>query len=932
MTAHRLRGFVLGLLFCAHSVLAAETIPLPEHPRPDFHRPDWINLNGWWEFRFDPEDRGLADSWFRGDTVAGRRIRVPFPWGSPLSAVPDEAEIAWYRRAIEIPAAWEGRRVFVVVGACDWRTTAWLDGVELGTHQGGYLPFEFELTPHVRAGASHQLVLRVDDRARAFKLEGKQGYGNARGIWQTVYLEARGSSPLAGIRFRPEPASSSVEVELQLLEPAPPGLEFVLEFPRGEFPAVRGQVPPSAAGHRFTVSMPGARLWELEDPYLYEVRLSLQRAAGPADVVFTYFGMREIGVVKLPGSGHPYVALNGRPVYLQMTLDQAYHPEGFYTFPSDEFVRDEVLRSLRLGLNTMRVHVKIPIPRKLYWADRLGLLIMADVPNSWGEPDADMRREAEAALRGMIHRDFNHPSIFSWVIFNETWGLETRGQGYTEATQQWVESMYRLAKNLDPTRLVEDNSPFKFDHVATDLNTWHSYLPGWAWEEKLEGITRQTFPGSAWNFVQGRVQGEQPLLNSECGNVWGYEGSTGDVDWSWDYHQMLNAFRRRQKIGGWLYTEHHDVINEWNGYYRYDRSPKFAGLEELVPGMSLRDLHSPIYVIPGAELSREVQAGSAIEVPLWISAHRLDPDPRQLRLRFALYGWDDLGRAEEYWGGERVIEVRSWTSAELESVRLTLPERPALLLFAVFVEDLSGAVLHRNFTTLLSAPHPSVRDEAREEENALLRILRFAPASYADSRWSGPYQGQVLEGLKVAGTGAGFFEYRLQLPADLKVGPATSASVRMELSARKLLGKDVPDRKTAGGDYMRGLGSHDPGLNRNAYPMTDQDPHPSRVRIRINGAAAGVFDLPDDPADHRGILSWHSQLRDRYLRDAGTWGYLVDAPIPGSVLQRLQEGERELVIRLEVDESLPGGLAVYGERFGRYPMDPSVVFVERKQE
>lgn len=928
MASYLPRGFALFLLCCIPVAGASEEIPLPEHPRPDLHRSDWINLNGWWDFRFDPEDRGLDESWFRGNGVSGRRIRVPFPWGSPLSTVPDEAEIAWYRRDVAIPSDWQGQRVFVVIGACDWRTTAWIDGTELGTHQGGYLPFQFELTPHVRPGQSHQLVLRVDDRARSFKLEGKQGYGNARGIWQTVYLEARGTNPLAGIQFRPDLRTSSVSVDLQLLEPTRQALEYTLEFPAGQYPAVTGTIAAGASNASFSVSMPHARRWELEDPYLYEVRLSL-RGDGPADVVSTYFGFREIGVVKLPGSGHPYVALNGRPVYLQMTLDQAYHPEGFYTFPSDTFLRDEILRSLRLGLNTMRVHVKIPIPRKLYWADRLGLLIMADVPNSWGEPDADMRREAETALRGMIHRDFNHPSVFSWVIFNETWGLETKGQGYTPATQQWVESMYRLAKRLDPTRLVEDNSPFKFDHVATDLNTWHSYLPGWAWEEKLDEITQRTFPGSDWNFVQGRLQGEQPLLNSECGNVWGYEGSTGDVDWSWDYHLMLNAFRRRLKIGGWLYTEHHDVINEWNGYYRYDRSRKFTGLEELVPGMSLRDLHSPIYVIPGQELSREVQPGSRVEVPLWLSVHWLDPDPVQVRLRFALYGWDDLGRAEEYWGSERLAELRSWTGGPLEPVHMQLPEHPALLVFAVFVEDLSGAVLHRNFTTLLSGRHPSPRYEVREEETGRLHIVRFAPASYSDSRWSGGYQGQVLDGLKVAGTGAGHFEYRVQLPSALQVGPAVTGSVRMELSARKLLGKDVPDRRAAGGDYMRGLGSHDPGLNRNAYPMTDEDPYPSRVRVRINGAAAGVYDLPDDPADHRGILSWHSQLRDRYLRDAGTWGYLVDVPLPAWILQGLQAGERELVIRLEVDEALPGGLAVYGERFGRYPLDPSVVLVER---
>ncbi len=131
---------------------------------------------------------------------------------------------------------------------------------------------------------------------------------------------------------------------------------------------------------------------------------------------------------------------------------------------------------------------------------------------------------------------------------------------------------------------MEDNSPCQEDHVVTDLNTWHAYLPGYAWKEHLDQVVAKTYSGSPWNFTVGYSQGSQPNLNSECGNVWGYTGSTGDVDWSWDYHLMINEFRRHPQIGGWLYTEHHDVINEWNGYYRYDRSEKETGLQDWSMG------------------------------------------------------------------------------------------------------------------------------------------------------------------------------------------------------------------------------------------------------------------------------------------------------------------------------------------------------------
>jgi beta-galactosidase/beta-glucuronidase len=172
------------------------------------------------------------------------------------------------------------------------------------------------------------------------------------------------------------------------------------------------------------VPLPQPRLWSLNDPYLYEVTATLDGADG-GDQVSTYFGMRKISTGHLPGTTLPYVLLNDKPVYLQLALDQAYHPEGFYTFPSDAFMRDEILRTRQIGLNGQRVHIKIEVPRKLYWADRLGVLIMADVPNSWGPPDAAARQESEFALRGMLERDFNHPAIFSWVNFNETWGLQT---------------------------------------------------------------------------------------------------------------------------------------------------------------------------------------------------------------------------------------------------------------------------------------------------------------------------------------------------------------------------------------------------------------------------------------------------------------------------------------------------------------------------
>lgn len=912
-----------ALILACTPLSAAHSLPLPEHPRPDFERKHWQNLNGTWEFKFDKENLGLDGSWSNGENF-DRTIMVPFPWGSALSTLPDEAPIGWYAREISAPEDWKDRSVFVVIGASDWETRAWLDGKPLGRHQGGYTPFEFELTPHLKPGQKHRLVLRVDDTARAFKLEGKQGYGNARGIWQTIYLEARPKTYIRTLHFLPDIDNGNVTVKAVLSAPVPKGATLRLKFQTGDVPGMRQALDAGSTEVEFQVQIPNARLWSLEDPFLYEVEAILG-ADNSQDSVSSYFGMRKISVVDLPGLGHPYISLNNKPIYLQITLDQSYHPEGFYTFPSDAFMRDEILRSRRIGLNANRFHVKVEVPRKLYWADKLGLLVMADVPNSWGEPTAEMRKDLEYAFREMVARDFNHPSIFAWVPFNETWGLFS-GKGserkYLPETQEWVASMYRLGKQLDPTRLVEDNSPCNYDHVATDINSWHVYLPGYEWSNHLDQVTRDTFDGSKWNFIGGRSQQRQPLLNSECGNVWGYEGSSGDCDWSWDYHIMMNEFRRHPKICGWLYTEHHDVINEWNGYYRFDRSEKFTGLEELVTGMTLRDLHAVFYLSTGSELCRDVTPGQNVTVPLWASFMTDQAPVGPLRLRAMLTGWDTLGNWRWFSSQERAVEFRPWLSKELDPLDVNMPDEPGLLLLSLVLEDQTGRVLHRNFTTFLSKESQSARDEELQRGETRLRVLRFDPASFSSAHWS-IKQWDVLDGLKVNGAGAGFFEYRVKWPEGLDVQTVDGATLVFEASAKKLLGKDKEGVTAQEGDFMLGKGTHDPSLNRNAYPMTDTVRFPSAVQVRVDGESLGIFDLPDDPADHRGILSWHFQQRDRYLREAGSYGYLVQAAIPQRLL-RTAAKDGELVIRFEVDDGLLGGLAIYGERFGRYPMDPTI--------
>ncbi|NJN35124.1 MAG: glycoside hydrolase family 2, partial [Saprospiraceae bacterium] len=388
------------ICFSLFSTPSWAQIPLPEHPRPDFERADWLNLNGEWAFEFDSTDSGLRQNWASGKKVFTHKINVPFPWGAPLSGVKNEADIAWYQRTIKVSAAWSDKRTFLTIGASDWETTVFLDGVEIGKHRGGYVPFSFELTKRLKYGQNQIISIRVDDKRRDFTLYGKQGYGDARGIWQTIYLEARGVNFIQAIRFEPDIDKEKVTVTCRLSEDTR-NQDFPLKIDlntEGGILSFNQTIPKNGASHTFDLSLPKPRLWTLADPFLYETTLNW---AG-SDIIKTYFGMRKISVIDLPNTDYPYIALNNKPIYLQLTLDQSYHPDGFYTFPTDAFMKNDILLAKQIGLNGIRTHIKIDVPRKLYWADKLGVLVMADLPNFWGEPTPEAREESERNLPQMI--------------------------------------------------------------------------------------------------------------------------------------------------------------------------------------------------------------------------------------------------------------------------------------------------------------------------------------------------------------------------------------------------------------------------------------------------------------------------------------------------------------------------------------------------
>jgi hypothetical protein len=315
-----------------------------------------------------------------------------------------------------------------------------------------------------------------------------------------------------------------------------------------------------------------------------------------------------------------------------------------------------------------------------------------------------------------------------------------------------------------------------------------------------------------------------------------------------------------------------------------------------------------------------------VDVPLWASfltdnrAHG-----ESLRLEAELYGWNAIGQKKAYGAMDRSVAYRPWMSEALAPLSVAMPAEPAVAVLAVRLEDAGGNVLNRNFTTfVVECEKPS---EVSLDGGKRARIVRFESSRYSDAKWS-LKTWNVLDGLKVNGAGSGHFEYRIPWPKDLNAASVESATLVVEASAKALYAKDRDEVGKVEGDFMLGKGTSDPGLNPNSYPMTDETPFESAVAVRVNGEIAGRYELADDPADHRGILSWHAQLRDRRLREAGSYGELLRVPLPRRAIEKAASSGT-LTLRLEVDEALPHGLALYGAKFGRYPLDPTIVFTLR---
>lgn len=585
--------------------------PKPEHPRPQLFRQNWINLNGTWGFEIDASDsgleRGLVTRELQGE------ILVPFAPESALSGVEhvDFMEAVWYRHTVTVPQEWAGQRILLHFGAVDHDATVWVNGVEVARHRGGFTPFSADLTGVAEAGAEALIVVRARDSRHEMQARGKQAtwynnthcqYTRTTGIWQTVWMEAVPEVHIKRLRMTPNLAESAITLEVPVSQNrAGHSVSAVLSDKAGVTveSATRADLDltPSL---RLEIPAESLRPWSIEDPFLYDLEVTVRDAAGTVvDRVASYAAVRSVA---LDGN---VVRINGKAVFQRLILDQGYWPESLMTSPSEAALVEDIELAMRAGFNGARLHEKVFEERFLYHADRLGYLVWGEF-GDWGVSGGGTvghNQKPSASFVGqwleVLKRDFNHPSIIGWCPLNETHQImHDRPTVLDDVT----EAMFWATKLADPTRPVIDASGYSHRIRETDIYDSHSYeqdpdrfrIEQQGLSEGKPFINRShdgqeysvpyagqpyfvsEFGGIWWNEEEARRAAQEAGLGTDVATSWGYGQRVGSEEEFYErFDGLCKALLENPDMFGYCYTQLTDVFQEKNGVFNFDRSTKF---------------------------------------------------------------------------------------------------------------------------------------------------------------------------------------------------------------------------------------------------------------------------------------------------------------------------------------------------------------------
>ncbi len=567
------------------------------YPRPQFVRPNWLDLNGSWKFRFDEAAQGEQLRWQQVFPADCREINVPFSYETARSGIgdPSHHDVVWYSRTVPIPSQAAGNRLLLHFEGVDYDAKVWVDGAFVGAHRGGYDRFTLDITECAQGKPAVTLILRAEDSLATDQPRGKQRYKQeswgcwyvqTTGIWKSVWLEWVAPHYLQSVHCTPDVSRRELRLEARTAASqrdfGAHRFSLATEIFFSGACLQRREDPLSCDMQTLSLPLPeGAlHLWSPENPNLYEIRYTLLRDGEAVDSVCSYFGLRTVACE------NGAVTLNGKPIYLRMVLDQGYWAESGLTPPSEEALRRDIAIARRFGYNGLRKHQKIEDERFLYWCDVEGMLVWSEMAACYSFTPRAVTEFTRQWLT-IVNQNRNHPCIIAWVPFNESWGIDSVKTDYP--TQSFVNGIYFETKALDPTRPVITNDGW--EHTISDIVTIHDYRETGAElaehyvdEERSVLHNRSISWYGQMVFAQGYGYRGQPVILSEYGGIalkndsgWGYGNQAADEEAFWQRFSSQNeAIHNVPYFAGFCYTQLTDVEQEVNGLVDMARNPKLS--------------------------------------------------------------------------------------------------------------------------------------------------------------------------------------------------------------------------------------------------------------------------------------------------------------------------------------------------------------------